>query len=97
MINFKNLTLEELKRDYSERRGFVFQSGVVSSNEAIERLCNTLIQHNLTKEYPEVVVQLGTTTVFVYNELDVAAVFQAGLMGMQLGMFKVETLYNALK
>lgn len=98
MINFKNISIEDLKKDYSERKGFVFQSPVRSSDQAIENLCNVLIKHDVTKEYPEAVIRINdNTTAFVYNDFDSPYVFKMGMMGIQLGMFKVETLYNFIK
>ncbi len=99
MITFKTLTIEELKRDYINRHGFVFQAGTKSSDKAIEHLCNVLIQHNITKEFPEFVVRLNdTTTAFVYkDDFDGPMFFQKATIATQMGMCQVESLHLVLK
>ena len=52
MITFKTLTVEELKKDYLERHGFVFKGNTKSSGKAIETLCDTLVQFKITMEHP---------------------------------------------
>ena len=98
MITFKTLSVEELKNGYSTRLGFVFQSGIRSSDNSIEHLCNTLIQHNITNEYPEFVVRLNdTTTAFVYNDnFDGPCFFYYANIATQVGICRVESLYNFL-
>ena len=38
-VTFKELSLEDLKKDYNTRHGFVFRSSKRSSDVAIENLC----------------------------------------------------------
>jgi hypothetical protein len=98
MITFKTLSIEELKKDYLNRHGFVFQAGTTSSDKAIEHLCNTLIQHNITKELPDFVVRLNdTTTAFVYkDDFDGPSFFQNAMVATQMGVCRIETLHLAL-
>lgn len=99
MINYKTLTVQELKKDYSERHGFIFQGPNRSSDKAIEHLCNTLIQHNITKEYPEFVVRLDDLNlVFVYqDDFDAPPFFHKADIATQMGICKIESLSIFLK
>ena len=99
MINYNTLTKDELKEKYSNRHGFVFKSGVQSSDKAIEHLCNTLVQYKITKELPEVVVKLEPgVTVFVYkDDFDGPAFFQKATIATQVGVCNIDSLYAFLK
>jgi hypothetical protein len=99
MITFKTLTLEELKKDYLGRHGFVFKGPVKSSDRAIEHLCATLIQHKITQNYPEFVVRLNdVTTVFVYEgSFDGPSFFKQADIATQMGVCQIESLYNFIK
>lgn len=98
MITFKSLTIEELKKDYSINHGFVFVGSTKSSDKAIESLCNTLIQHNITTDYPKFVVRINdTTTAFVYGDnFNSPPFFKYADMATQIGICRVESLYNFL-
>jgi hypothetical protein len=99
MITFKTLSIQELKKDYMDRHGFIFQGGTKSSDKAIEHLCNTLIQHKITQNYPEFVVRLDDlTTVFVFNgSFDGPSFFQQATIATQMGVCKIESLHTFLK
>jgi hypothetical protein len=98
MITFKTLTLEELRKDYLGRHGFVFKGPVKSSDRAIEHLCATLIQHKLTANYPDFVVRLDDlTSVFVYEgSFDGPSFFKNAMVATQMGVCRIESLYNVL-
>lgn len=99
MITFKELTIDELKADYLNRHGFVFASGIKSSDKAIEHLCNVLIQHNITKELPDFVVRLNDTAIaFVYkDDFDGPTFFQNATVATHMGICKIESLHLVLK
>jgi hypothetical protein len=99
MITYKDLDINELKKDYLTRHGFVFSSSTNSSDRAILYLCDTLIQHNITKEHPEFVVRLdNVTTAFVYkDDFNAPPFFYYADIMTRTGMCKVEQLYNYLK
>lgn len=99
MIDYKTLTIQELKKDYINRHGFVFQSGQKSSDKAVEHLCATLIQHNITKEYPEFVVRLSDTiTAFIFkDDFDAPLFFQSAMVVTQMGVCNIESLHLFLK
>jgi uncharacterized circularly permuted ATP-grasp superfamily protein len=99
MIQFKTLTVEELKKDYIDRHGFVFKGGIRSSDKAIEHLCNTLVQHKITTELPEFVVRLDDTlTAFIYNQVfDGPTFFKHAMVATQMGMCQIESLHLFLK
>lgn len=67
MINCKTITFDELKKDYSDNQGFVFQSQHPNADKSIENLCQTLIDYHIVESYPEFVVKMDAqTTFFVY-------------------------------
>ena len=95
MVNYKTLTLEELKKDYSTRHGFVFKSPIRSSDKAIENLCNTLVHHKITNEMPEFVVRLSDSiTAFVYvgDSFDAPLFFHSATIAMQIGVAEIHAL-----
>ncbi len=98
-LEFKTLTLDELKKDYSQHLGFVFKAKVRSSDEAIENLCNVLISYNVARELPEFVNRIGDDiVVFVYGaDFDSPTFFQyADLAQRMMRAFQVESIINAL-
>lgn len=101
MITYKTLTLDDLKKDYSDRHGFIFRGGQPSSDKAIQNLCDTLIQHDITKHLPEFVVRAhNNTTIFVYpsgESFKSGELFQKAQMLMQMGIAKIDTLMVFLK
>lgn len=94
MIQFKNLTIEELKQSFSDRKGFVFNAQPRSSEEAINRLCEFLIAKEITDELPDFVVRLtDTLTAFVYNDtFDNPAFLRGSMIAMKMGICQVELL-----
>ena len=99
MITFKTLTKEELKKDYSDRLGFVFRGPVKSSDRAIEHLCDILIKHSITKEYPDFVVRLDDlTTAFVYKDsFSGPTFFQHATIAVQIGVCNIDSIFNYCK
>lgn len=99
MITYKTLTREELRKDYLTRHGFVFSSDRHSCDRAILDLCDTLVQHNITKEHPDFVVRLDdTTTAFVYkDDFDAPPFFYYADIMARTGMCRVQQLYQYLK
>lgn len=97
---FKDLTVEELRADYSTRHGFVFQSNTRSSDGSIENICNVLINKEITSEYPEFIVRLNDTTIaFVYvgDDFNSPKFMYYSTLANRFGFFKVESLVNVLK
>jgi len=99
MITFKTLTIEDLKKDYSDRKGFVFQGQTPSSDDSCELLAAVLVQKDITKDQPEFVVKLNDMTfLFVYgDDFDTPKFWQRASGVCQMTNSKVETLYNFLK
>jgi len=96
---FKELSIEDLRKDYSTRHGFVFKADTKSSDESIEKVCNALIENNITKEMPEFVVRSSDQiTVFVYGDDFNSPEFfrRADIISRMMG-FQIESLVNALK
>jgi hypothetical protein len=98
-ILYKTLTVEELKKDYPLNHGFIFQGNTHSPDSSLEKLCNTLITHGVTSEYPQFVVRLDNlTTVFVYGDDFNSPLFcQNSMMANHMGICKSDTLCNFLK
>jgi hypothetical protein len=99
MITFKEISIDDLKKDHIEKRGFVIQCPTPVSDDSILSLANKLIATNITKVYPEFVVKLDNrTTLFVYTEdFDTPAFCQKAQMAAQVTGSNYETLYNFLK
>lgn len=99
MINFKSMPPNELWENYNTRLGFVFHGASASSDDSIERLCNTLIQHNITTELPEFIVRFSDSDfAAVYGDnFDSPAFFQRSDIAERLHICKVESLFNASK
>lgn len=98
-VIFKDVSLEDLRKDYKTRHGFVLKSSYKSSDESIEKLCNNLISFGITKEYPEFVSRVGEECiVFVYGDDFDSPTFlkRADLGNMLHRIYQVESLVNAL-
>jgi hypothetical protein len=82
-----------------DRHGFIFQGPVKSSDKAIEHLCNILVKHSITTNYPEFVVRLNDlNTVFVYEgSFDGPTFFKRADIATQMGVCKIESLHLFLK
>lgn len=98
-ITFKDLKIEDLKKDYSTRLGFVFNGPSKSSDKAIEHLCELIIQFRISTEYPEFIVRLDDlNTVFVFRDsFDGPTFFQHAKVATQIGVCNINSLYHFLK
>lgn len=68
-MNFKDLTKDQIKADYSERHGFYFKGVAPCKKESCEKLAKSLIANDLTQVEPDFVVMLNSSEyVFVYPE-----------------------------
>jgi len=68
-MDFKELTVEDIKRDYSTRHGFIFTHPQPSDRKNWELVEKTLIQAEFTTSNVDFVVVLNPNTfVFVYPE-----------------------------
>lgn len=99
MINFQTISIDELCRDYNTRLGFVFYGATPSSDKSIEKLCNTLIQHNITTELPEMVIRVSENNyAVIYKDcFDGPTFFQTSSIAERMGICRVDSLYNVLK
>jgi hypothetical protein len=98
----KTYSIKELTDDFSTRHGFVFASGVKSSDRSIENLANQLKNAKFANVLPEFFVRLSdTVTAFVYPQgehFESGAFYQiAKNAGHMLGVFEVEMLGAFLK
>ena len=101
----RQLSIDDLKKDYNHRHGFIFISGIdkQSPPHTVERLCNTLIQHKVTDTYPEFIVRAGGNSIFFVYPQD--CTFESvkffmnsqRMMQMMPGQFRVDTLAGFLK
>jgi hypothetical protein len=98
----KTYNIKELSESFSTRHGFVFASGVKSTDRAIENLSNQLRNAKFSEMLPEFFTRLSdTVTAFVYPQ---GAHFESGAFykisknaERMLGIFEVETLGAFLK
>ena len=94
MIEEKKIELAELRSQYGDRKGFVFQGACRSSDEAIERLSKFFLDEQISNKLPEFFVRFNdVTTVFIYPEkcfLDRPFIYQKAKKVEMLGMFKVD-------
>ena len=101
MIPIKDLSIQDLKDKFLDRIGFVFVGASPSSDEACQRLCDTLIQKGTAKGQPEFMVKHeGNTTYFVYPEtggLDCPEFYAKGKVVEQLGFCQIDILGAYLK
>jgi len=102
LMEFKELTIEELKKDYMGRHGFIFAGQSPSAPEGCDKLCQALINRGITEVMAEFVVQWNPNTfVFVYPE---GASFKSGeffqaaqKISMMMGFFNIDTLHHFLR
>lgn len=101
MVTEKTIPLHELKYYYGEHLGFVFQGVTPSSDDAIQRLVDTLTRVGVSKKPPEFYVRVSTNEVaFVYDgnsEFKSPEFLQASQRINQFGLFNIETLNVWLK
>lgn len=101
MVTEKTIPIHELKYYYGEHLGFVFQGVTPSSDDAIQRLVNTLVRVGVSKKPPEFYVRVSSNEVaFVYegdSEFQSANFYQATRIMSHLGIFSIETLNIWLK
>ena len=99
MITFKEISLEDLKKDFDNQRGFVIQCPQPCSDDSILSLVNKLISTGITKSYPEFVTKLDNLTcLFIYtDDFDTPAFCQKADIAAQMTGVKYETIYNFLK
>jgi hypothetical protein len=94
MIEEKNIDFTDLKSQYGDRKGFVFQGACPSSDDAIFRLSNTLLEKQVSNKLPEFFVRLNSVTiVIIYPEkcfLDMPLIYQSAKRMEMLGAFRVD-------
>jgi hypothetical protein len=107
-MTYRNLSIQELKTNYSDRPGFVFISSVPSSRVSCERLCLQIKESDICKYEPDFINELEQSRIiaFVYPEgvnFDSGDFYRyadpelnSGMMRF-LGLFKVDSLAAFLK
>ncbi len=102
MIESKSLTLEDLKRGYHFRNGFVYQQHRPTNSDKNQTMCESLIKGGFVTELPEFAVQLNPNIlVFVYGE---GVSFKSGEffqktngIGSAMGLWQIDTLSGFLQ
>lgn len=96
MVTEKTIPLHELKYYYGEHLGFVFHGVAPSSDDAIHRLANTLLNCKVSEKLPEFYTRVDPKTVaFVYagdSGFRSAEFYQASRRVSRLGLFEIDTL-----
>lgn len=97
IMEFKILTIEDLKRDYSNRHGFVFVGNAPSNRDGCDKVNTSLKNGGYTTVDIEFVVELNPVTfIFVYpngisfNSPDFY--FKALGIGRRTGLWQLDTL-----
>jgi hypothetical protein len=102
-MTYRNLSIQELKTNYSDRHGFVFTSGGQSQRVSCEKLCFQIKEKDICKYEPDFINEITPTTyAFVYPEgvsFDSGDFFRYSQQasGMMMGMFQIDMLSAFLK
>ncbi len=101
MIEEKTVSPNDLKYYYSERQGFVFTAGIPSSSDAIERLCNMLVEKQVAEKMPEFFLRPNPNTfIVVFPEgasFKSPQFYQIGIQCKMMGICEVDILGAWLK
>jgi hypothetical protein len=101
MIPEKEIPLHELKYYYGENLGFVFRGEFPSSNDAIQRLVDTIVRIKVSEKPPEFYVRVSPNEVaFIFDGnsgFQSALFYQATRQFSQTGLFEIDTLAAWLK
>jgi hypothetical protein len=100
-MNFKDISIKELKEEYLERHGFVFAGNAACNRNNCDNVAFIVKSKGFTDYLPEFVVELNSQTfVFVYP---VEANFESGAFfqsvkhaEMAFGAFKIDILKGFL-
>jgi len=96
MVSEKTLPNNELKYYYSDNLGFVFIGAIKSSDEAIQRLAQYLVNIGVSKELPEFYQRINPNVVaFVYggnSEFKSGSFYRYANQCNLMGIFRIETL-----
>jgi hypothetical protein len=96
-MEIKNITIEDLKKDYSSRHGFIFQGAAACDQRNCEKVASAVKSNSYTDSMPEFVGVLNERTfAFVYPE---DSFFECGSffketrhMCMMLNAFNIDIL-----
>lgn len=98
---FKQLSIEELKKDYHNTHGFGYQAQGGLTDEQIKKMCDTLISSKITNEYPQFIVRLNDSSIlFVYCDVfDMPKFMQMAMIfnHMVPNVGVIDNLFNILK
>lgn len=96
MVSEKTIPNHELKYYHSDDLGFVFIGAMPSSDEAIQRLVNFLVEVGVSKELPMFYVRTNPNIVaFVYDGnsgFKSGPFYRASQRINLMGLFKIEAL-----
>jgi hypothetical protein len=102
-MTYKSLSLEELKNNYSDRHGFIFQGNSPSSRENCEKLYRQLKMAGVSDYEPDFINELHPTIfAFVYpdgTKFKSADLYEFATHAsmMTAGMYKLDILSAFLK
>jgi hypothetical protein len=101
-MRFETLTIEDLKRDYTGRHGFVFVGNSPSNRDGCNKISDAIIQRKICDVPVEFIVELNPTSfVFVYPEdcsFNSPYLYQISThLSQMMGVFKIDTLMAFLK
>ena len=101
-MNFKDISIQELKQNYSERHGFIFAANAPCNRNNCDKMAEVIKNKGFTDSLPEFCVELNNQTfVFVYPP---QCEFQSGPFlqtakhtEMAFGMYRIDILSAFLK
>jgi hypothetical protein len=102
-MTYRNLSIQELKTNYSDRHGFIFTSNGPSQKTSCEKLMIQIKEKDICKYEPDFINEFSPTTyAFVYPEgvsFDSGDFFKYSqhASAMMMGMFKIDSLAAFLK
>lgn len=66
----KETTISDLKKEHSDKHGFLFRASNKSSDDSIANLAGVLKLQGITRHWPLLVTRLEQGIVFVYEDFD---------------------------
>lgn len=102
MIEFKTLSIEDLKKDYSDRQGFIFQGASICNRNNCDKVSQAIINKKICEHHVEFVVELNPQTfAFVYPDgcsFDSPSLYnECAHLSNMTGLFKIEILCKFLQ
>lgn len=93
----KNISIEDLKKDYSGNHGFVFLHSNISSDQSIGNLALLLKNQGISRGFPILVSRLPHGIAFVYEDFDAPYFFSVSDQIQQMTGIEIIPLFYYLQ